>query len=100
LQDDNQPIAIATLVATLLKIIIIVFEAIEKHSILRNPFRSLPPESNSGVFGRWFFTWQLPLFRAGYSNQIEIKDLYGLDKHLGSFYLQTLLRTKWNQGSS
>ncbi|CAG9989646.1 unnamed protein product [Clonostachys byssicola] len=99
LQDDNQPIAIATLVATLLKIFIIVFEAIEKHKILRNPFRSLPPESNSGVFGRWFFTWQLPLFRAGYSNQLEIKDLYGLDKHLGSLYLQTLLRTKWNQAT-
>jgi hypothetical protein len=100
LQGYNRSAAIAALVATVLKIVILALEATDKRGILRPQYRILPPEVASGVLSQWLFWWQLPLFRAGYSNQLEIEDLFPLDKHLKSQYLQNLLQTGWGKGSS
>lgn len=95
LQGYNQPIANTSLVATVLKIVLLALETVEKRRGLRQPFKTLPPESTSGIFPRWIFSWQLPLFRAGYTKQLGIDDLFHLDKHLRSTYLQNLLQTAW-----
>jgi ATP-binding cassette, subfamily C (CFTR/MRP), member 1 len=99
LQGHNQASARASLAAVVLKIVILALETAEKRSFLRGPFRTLPPEVTSGIFSRWLFSWQLPLFRMGYSKHLEIEDLFGLDKHLNSQYLQNLLQVEWLQGT-
>ncbi|RMJ01545.1 hypothetical protein CDV36_015712 [Fusarium kuroshium] len=95
LQGYNRPPAIAALVATLIKIAMLVVETIEKRGFLRPQYRELPPEVTSGVFSQWAFWWQLPLFRAGYSKKLEIESLFPLAKHFKSLYLQELVQTAW-----
>ncbi|UPL03089.1 hypothetical protein LCI18_014023 [Fusarium solani-melongenae] len=99
LQGYNRSPAIAALVATLIKIAMLVVEAIEKRGFLRPQYRALPPEVTSGVFSQWVFWWQLPLFRAGYSKKLEIESLFPLSKHFKSSYLQGLLQTAWDKSS-
>ena len=95
LQGYNRSPAIAALVATVIKIAMLVVEVIEKRGFLRPQYRALPPEVTSGVFSQWVFWWQLPLFRAGYSKKLEIGSLFPLAKHFKSSYLQGLVQTAW-----
>lgn len=95
LQGYNRSAAIAALVATVLKIVMLAVEAIEKRGFLRPQYRGLPPEVTSGIFSRWAFWWQLPLFRAGYSKKLEIEALFPLEKHFKSSYLQHQLQSRW-----
>jgi ATP-binding cassette subfamily C (CFTR/MRP) protein 1 len=97
LQQYNRSIAGATLATTVLKIVLLALETTEKRRILREPFKTLPPETTSGVFSHWAFSWLLPLFRTGYSKHLLIEDLFGLDKHLKTPYLQNLLQTGWEK---
>ncbi|KFA71226.1 hypothetical protein S40288_03837 [Stachybotrys chartarum IBT 40288] len=99
LQGYNRPVAIAFLISTLIKVILCALEASEKRKFLRPPYKTLPPEATSGLFSRWLFSWQIPLFRAGYSNTLAIEDLFVLDKHLGSRYLQRSVESAWSQVS-
>ncbi|KAF4342275.1 multidrug resistance [Fusarium beomiforme] len=99
LQGYNRPAAITALVATVIKVAMLVLEAIEKRNLLRPQYRTLPPEVTSSVFSHWFFSWQLSLFRAGYSKQLEIESLFGLEKHFQSQYLLKLLQTAWTKAS-
>ncbi|RGP66062.1 hypothetical protein FSPOR_6888 [Fusarium sporotrichioides] len=95
LQGYNRPAAITALVSTIVKIVMLSVEAIEKRGFLRPKYRELPSEVTSGVFSHWFFSWQLPLFRVGYSHDLEIESLFPLEKHFKSSYLQRLLQTAW-----
>ncbi|KAI9150479.1 ABC multidrug transporter B [Paramyrothecium foliicola] len=97
LQGYNRPVAITSIVAVVLKLIVLALEVTEKRKFLRSQFQQLPPESTSGIFSKWLFSWQLPMFRAGYSKDLMIEDLFVLDKHLGSRYLQNMLQTAWAQ---
>ncbi|KAF4957433.1 hypothetical protein FSARC_11314 [Fusarium sarcochroum] len=99
LQGYNRPAAITSLIATVLKIAMLSVEAIEKRGFLRPQYKILPPEVTSSIFSQWFFSWQLSLFRAGYSEQLEIESLFPLDKHFESPYLQNLLQTAWAKAS-
>ncbi|QPC67918.1 hypothetical protein HYE67_010149 [Fusarium culmorum] len=95
LQGYNRPAAITALISTVVKILMLSAETIEKRGFLRPEYRELPSEVTSGVFSHWFFSWQLPLFRVGYSHDLEIESLFPLEKHFKSSYLQTLLQTAW-----
>ncbi|RGP71223.1 multidrug resistance [Fusarium longipes] len=95
LQGYNRPAAITALIATVVKIMMLVVEAIEKRGFLRPEYRALPSEVTSGVFSHWFFSWQLSLFRIGYSHDLEIESLFPLEKHFRSSYLQNLLQNAW-----
>ncbi|KAF4440788.1 hypothetical protein F53441_12196 [Fusarium austroafricanum] len=99
LQGYNRPVAITALVTTVVKVVMLVVEAIEKRDYLRPQYLELPPEETSSIFSRWFFSWQLPLFRTGYSHHLEIDDLYPLEKHFKSSYLQNLLQVTWAKAS-
>jgi hypothetical protein len=98
LQGYNRPAAITALVATVVKILLLAVEAIEKREFLRPQYRDLPSEVTSGVFSHWFFSWQLPLFRTGYSHNLQIESLFPLEKHFKSSYLQNQLQDAWGKG--
>ena len=99
LQGYNRPQAIAALVATVIKILLLTVEAIEKRRFLRPQYRDLPSEVTSGVFSHWLFSWQLPLFRMGYSHTLRIESLFPLEKHFKSSYLQSKLQDRWGKSS-
>jgi ATP-binding cassette subfamily C (CFTR/MRP) protein 1 len=98
LQGYNRPAAITALISTVVKVMMLSVEAIEKRGFLRPEYRELPSEVTSGVFSHWFFSWQLPLFRVGYSHDLKIESLFPLEKHFKSSYLQNMLQTAWAQG--
>ncbi|SPJ75456.1 related to multidrug resistance protein [Fusarium torulosum] len=99
LQGYNRPAAITALVATVVKILLLAVEAIEKRGFLRPQYRDLPSEVTSGVFSHWLFSWQLPLFRTGYSQNLEIESLFPLEKHFKTSYLQNQLQDAWGKAS-
>lgn len=98
LQDYNRPAAITALIATVIKILMLAVEAIEKRRFLRPQYRALPPEVTGSVLSHWFFSWQIPMFRSGYSKHLEIEALFPLEKHFKSSYLQKLLQGAWAKG--
>ncbi|KAF5630704.1 major facilitator family transporter [Fusarium sp. NRRL 25303] len=99
LQGYNRPAAITALIATVIKILMLAVEAIEKRRFLRPQYRALPPEVTGSVLSHWFFSWQIPMFRSGYSKHLEIEALFPLEKHFKSSYLQKLLQTAWAKAS-
>ncbi|KAG4256700.1 hypothetical protein FPRO03_03710 [Fusarium proliferatum] len=99
LQGYNRPAAITALIATVIKILMLAVEAIEKRRFLRPQYRALPPEVTGSVLSHWFFSWQIPMFRSGYSKHLEIEALFPLEKHFKSWYLQKLLQTAWVKAS-
>jgi ATP-binding cassette subfamily C (CFTR/MRP) protein 1 len=82
----------------IVKFVIVLLEAVEKRWILRAEFRNSPPEATSGVYNRSFFWWLNGLFRLGWSKTLQLNDLFSLDKHLSSEYLQSLLQSSWVKG--
>lgn len=100
LQDYNRSAAVAALVATVLKLVMLPVESIEKRGFLRPQYRELPPEATSGILSQWAFWWELPLFRAGYAKKLEIETLFPLEKHFKSSFLQHSLQKRWSQCTS
>ena len=82
-------------VSVAIKTVLVVVEAIEKRTILRGKWKAAIPESTAGFYNQAFFWWLNPLFIKGYSKSLELKDLYGLDKHLSSDYLYSRVKTAW-----
>ena len=76
----------------------LLLEATEKTFILKAPYNAYPPEATSSIFSRCFFSWQWPLFRKGFSHTLTVDDLFILDKHLRSEYLQSLFSQAWEKG--
>ena len=98
LQGYGYAIAVVFTTSIVLKFFLLVLEVKEKRRILRPQFKSYPPEATSGIFNKFFFLWQNSLFRKGFSNSITVDDLFVLDKHLTSDYLQDLLQSAWYRG--
>jgi ATP-binding cassette, subfamily C (CFTR/MRP), member 1 len=94
LQTYNRPVAIASLISVIVKLVALTLEAVEKRHILRPQYQDLTPESTSGILSQWLFTWQIPLFRAGYSKTLGMDDLFHLDKHLKSTLLHAKLHAR------
>jgi ATP-binding cassette, subfamily C (CFTR/MRP), member 1 len=81
------------------KSFILVLEAGEKQDIVDPRFRDAPPEAIAGIYNRSVFWWLNLLFRRGFRKNLALDDLYPLDKHLASTYLQNLLGSAWTKGS-
>ncbi|KAF2186291.1 canalicular multispecific organic anion transporter 1 [Zopfia rhizophila CBS 207.26] len=79
------------------KLFLAIFEAKGKTNILLPEYANCPPEATSGVYNRVFFWWQNDLFRRGFSNTLSVDDLFDLDKHLRSEYLQKLIQSAWEK---
>lgn len=79
------------------KLFLAIFEARGKDSLLVPGVSQSPPEWTSGVYSRMFFWWQNDLFRRGFSNSLSVDDLFDLDKHLRSDYLQQRIQPAWEK---
>ena len=100
LQRYNHTISIVFTTTVVVKFLLVLLEAKEKQSILRPKYACYPPEATSGIYNRSFFWWQNTLFRRGFSNSISINDLFPLDKHLMSEYLQDMFQSTWERRKS
>lgn len=98
LQGYNHNIAIVFTAAVAIKSMILLLECIEKRQILRGDYRAYPSEATAGIYSQSFFWWLNVLFRTGFSKTLHLDDLFTLDKHLISAYLQHLLDSAWNKG--
>ena len=98
LREDDK-IASDFTAAVAIKFVLLLLEAVEKRRFLLPIYQSYPFEATSGLFNRWFFLWLNPLFRRGHSRTLSLDDLYGLDKHLVSGYLDRVLQSAWLKGS-
>jgi ATP-binding cassette subfamily C (CFTR/MRP) protein 1 len=95
---DEGKIASDFTAAVGVKFVLLLLEIVEKRRILLPSYQSYPFEATSGLFSRFFFCWLNPLFRRGLSKTLSLNDLYGLDKHLVSGYLDPLLNSAWLKG--
>jgi hypothetical protein len=77
------------------KFLVLALEAIEKRNILDPKFQDAPPEAIAGIYNRSVFWWLNTLFGRGFRKILTLDDLYTLDKHLRSTYLQSLLGSAW-----
>ncbi|KAI9041611.1 putative ABC multidrug transporter [Aspergillus affinis] len=94
---SGRTIAIVTSLATGVKLLLLLLEALEKRRLLKEDYRDYPPEATAGFLNRAFFLWLNPLFRQGFFKQLAVEDLFALDKTLGSQRLQNALEVNWNQ---
>jgi ATP-binding cassette, subfamily C (CFTR/MRP), member 1 len=97
LRDDGE-IASDFTAGVAVKFVLLLLEVAEKRRILLPSYQSYPFEATSGLFSRFFFCWLNPLFHKGLSKTLSLDDLYGLDKHLVSDYLDNLLNSAWLKG--
>ncbi|TAQ85919.1 hypothetical protein B7494_g5754 [Chlorociboria aeruginascens] len=100
LQQYNLKIDIVFTAAVACKFAILFLEVVEKRGILQPIYALYPPEAISGIFNKCFFYWLNPLLREGYSKTLHLNDLFALDRHLSSDYLQNLLSSAWNNVST
>lgn len=98
LQEYNHKIAIVFSVAVAVKCLLLLLEAGGKREILRPSYQGYPPEATSGIYNRAFFWWLNALFKKGFSQTLLLANLFALDKHLRSEYLQDLLSSTWKKG--
>jgi hypothetical protein len=84
--------------AVVVKLIVLVLEALHKRRWLRSEYRAYPPEATSSLYSRSFFWWLNPLFRQGYGRELEVDDLFVLDKHLQASYCYKRFSAAWNSG--
>ncbi|KAI9709500.1 MAG: hypothetical protein M1820_003260 [Bogoriella megaspora] len=97
LRRDVHAIAAVFTTGVCFKAINLLLEATEKRSNLKASYKAYPPEATSSIFSRFFFSWQWPLFRKGFSSTLVVDDLFTLDKHLSSENLYGLFRSAWKQ---
>lgn len=95
LQDNNKAIAIAFTISVGLKSIFLLLENTGKRRYLHGEYRSLPPESTSGILHRSFMWWVNRLFLSGFKSVLTLDDLDGLDKNLQSTRLSIKARFAW-----
>ena len=94
----NQTIAYIAATAVVVKSIVLVLEALDKRRLLRPEYRAYPPEATSGTYNRSFFWWLNPLFRQGFGHELEVDDLFVLDKHLQAGYCYKRFQAAWSSG--
>jgi hypothetical protein len=97
LSNNWEVISILFTTRTGVKLFLAIFEARSKKSFLLPEFADTPAEATSGVYSRALFWWQNQLFRKGFSNALTVDDLFQLDKHLQSNYLQRKIQTAWEK---
>ncbi|KAH6623990.1 ABC transporter [Chaetomium sp. MPI-SDFR-AT-0129] len=74
---------------------LVVLEALEKRRSLRPEYQAYPPEATTSIYNRTFFWWLNPLFLQGFRREIDVDDLFVLDKHLKASYGYQRFYTAW-----
>lgn len=78
-----------------IKLIIIVSEAMGKHKLVLENFVDPSPEATSGFYSRGLFWWLNPLFRIGFNREISHSDLFKNDVNLLSESLERRFDRFW-----
>ncbi|ETN39964.1 uncharacterized protein HMPREF1541_06191 [Cyphellophora europaea CBS 101466] len=78
------------------KLGVLVTEAIEKRSILLDPYKELPPEQTSGIYNKSVFWWINPLLKVGFDTNLRTDDLFNLDETLASAEVHSRFKTRWH----
>ncbi|KAL2132691.1 hypothetical protein VTI74DRAFT_3471 [Chaetomium olivicolor] len=92
----NQCIAYVSTAVVVVKAVVLVLEAMDKRRSLRPEYRAYPPEATSSIYNRSFFWWLNPLFKQGFSRELDVDDLFVLDKHLQASYGYKRFQTAWD----
>lgn len=91
-------IAILFSVSVGIKAVLLVLESLEKRRYLRDEYRDYPPEATASIFTKSFFAWLNPLFLRGFSNLLEVDDLYQVDKSMLSDEIHAKMEEEWSKG--
>lgn len=91
----NHAIAYVSTATVAAKAVVLVVEALEKRRLLRPKCRQFPPETTGSIFSRFFFWWLNPLFRLGYGQELDVDDLFVLDKQLQVSYSYPKFQHAW-----
>ncbi|CZR60647.1 related to multidrug resistance protein [Phialocephala subalpina] len=97
LRHDESSILGLFTTSVALKLILLLFESMNKRRYLRAPYNSYPPESTSGLFGRSFFWWLNPMLATGFRTLMTLDDLFVPDKALQSEPLGEQMKKSWNK---
>ncbi|PYH48181.1 ABC transporter-like protein [Aspergillus saccharolyticus JOP 1030-1] len=77
------------------KLFLLVQEAQNKRKVLREPYRSLSPESVAGVLNRSCFLWLNPLLWQGFRALLSAQDVFRVDYDLSSALLKQRFIQNW-----
>ena len=77
------------------KLLVLIYEATEKRSLLLAPYVDPSPEATSGLYSRGLFWWLNPLFRLGFRNVVNEDDLFAADEDLLSKSLEIRFGRHW-----
>jgi ATP-binding cassette, subfamily C (CFTR/MRP), member 1 len=77
------------------KAMVLFAEAVEKRSILLEPYRNLSPEETSGIYNRSFFFWLNELMTTGFRRLLQNDDLYPVDREMSSAVLRETMQKAW-----
>lgn len=83
-------------ISLVLKLSIVLAEAVEKRSILLPPYSHYSPESTSNLYGRMVLWWLNPLFLLGFRNVLQECQLFDTDLSLSAASLSKLFHAMWD----
>lgn len=81
--------------AAVVKLGILLSEAVSKRHSLLDRYQHLSPEATSSPYSRALLWWINPLLWRGFRNFLEADDLYGIDGSLASHRLGASFQKRW-----
>lgn len=95
IRGGSLPLAVACTVAIAIKLVSLVTEAIEKRGILLSRYKTISPESTSGIYNRGIFYWLNSLLWKGFGGILAVHDLYPVDAGVRSDDIHRELARGW-----
>jgi ATP-binding cassette, subfamily C (CFTR/MRP), member 1 len=95
--ESGETVAGIMTAAVVIKGVLLVLEALEKRSILLEPFRPLPREATVGAFNQWFCWWMNPLLLFGWRRMHSLDTLWEVDLDLAADEEKSGLFERWNE---
>jgi hypothetical protein len=85
--------------STVLKLVVLVLENVEKRRILVDSSKEPSTESTSGPFNRGFFIWLNSLLSSGWATVLTNHDLPAIYEKLSSEKLAVIFTKRWDKGT-
>jgi len=93
---NNKSAAFLFTLCVVAKLVVLLLEAIEKRSLLRQEYTNYPPEATAGAYNRNLFIWLCPLLIRGFGHEVDVNELYPNDKSLDPDTRYESLERRWN----
>lgn len=77
--------------------LVVFAESVRKYGFLRPVYKGATAEQIAGFWSRSFFIWVLPLFQAGYSKDLKLRDIPKADHDLQVKSTGKDLHAAWNR---